>query len=552
MAGTADVDVQDGTGTADGNNSASNDNGPNGETPSLGVSIDLSSLFRPPTRPANPPLPSTFTLAGDPFTQPVGPKKTLPPEARPIDFFQQIFDDSLLHRIVYETNLYAEQKGKYAKTWYDLTVPELKAFLGACILMGITRMPRATQYWLKSDIFGVFPVITGALVRDRFMDILWTLHFNDNEKAAPRGSSEYDKLYKVNPLVDKLSKNFLALYNPHRENSIDEAMVIYKGQSSLKQYMPKKPIKRGFKVWCRCDSKNGYTCSFQVYTGKIGNTTEKNLGARVVKDLSAPIKGKGYHLYFDNFFSSPRLLADLVAEEIYCVGTVVTNRKEFPKFGKACINALGRGDHLEKQVIGDAVHCFVWRDRKPVAFVDTICDPSETTVVSRKLSDGNHADFTCPVAVKLYNQNMGGVDLADQLRKAYTCSRKSKSRWYMCLFWFFYDVAIQNSYILFCESPNHDLPRYISGRSKYTHLEYRRDLAKQLIATFTNRKHVGRPKKRPSKSSVHYPKRFDCARDCVHCSTTEKRVRPSTGCETCNLHMCIDCFKPYHIKHKLT
>ena len=59
-------------------------------------------------------------------------------------------------------------------------------------------MPRATQYWLKSDIFGVFPVITGALVRDRFIDILWTLHFNDNEKAAPRGSSEYDKLSAIN------------------------------------------------------------------------------------------------------------------------------------------------------------------------------------------------------------------------------------------------------------------------------------------------------------------------------------------------------------------
>ena len=49
MAGTADVDVQDETGTADGNNSASDDNGPNGGTPSLGISIDLSSLFRPPT-----------------------------------------------------------------------------------------------------------------------------------------------------------------------------------------------------------------------------------------------------------------------------------------------------------------------------------------------------------------------------------------------------------------------------------------------------------------------------------------------------------------------
>ena len=78
MAGTADHDVQDGTGAADGNNSANNGSGPNGGTPSLGVSIDLSSLFRPPTRPVNPTLPSTFILAGDPFMQPVGPKKLFP------------------------------------------------------------------------------------------------------------------------------------------------------------------------------------------------------------------------------------------------------------------------------------------------------------------------------------------------------------------------------------------------------------------------------------------------------------------------------------------
>jgi len=32
------------------------------------------------------------------------------------------------------------------------------------------------------------------------------------------------------------------------------------------------------------------------------------------------------------------------------------SRKEFPKFGKTLINALGRGDHLEKQLMGDAVH----------------------------------------------------------------------------------------------------------------------------------------------------------------------------------------------------
>jgi len=46
----------------------------------------------------------------------------------------------------------------------------------------------------------------------------------------------------------------------------------------------------------------------------------------------------------------------------------------------------------------------------------------------------------------------------------------------------------------------------------------------------------------------HYPTNFKVARDCVHCSKPEKRKRPSFGCETCNTHICLDCFKPYHIK----
>ena len=73
------------------------------------------------------------------------------------------------------------------------------------------------------------------------------------------------------------------------------------------------------------------TCCFQVYTGKVGDTSEKNLGARVVTDLSKDVLNKGFHLYFDNFFSSPSLLADLCTKKTYCVGTVRVNRKHFPK-----------------------------------------------------------------------------------------------------------------------------------------------------------------------------------------------------------------------------
>ncbi|KYN18638.1 hypothetical protein ALC57_09044 [Trachymyrmex cornetzi] len=59
----------------------------------------------------------------------------------------------------------------------------------------------------------------------------------------------------------------------------------YISRNTMKQYMPQKPIKRGYKVWVRSDM-NGYVCEFQMYTGKIGNAAEKNLLERVIKDLS--------------------------------------------------------------------------------------------------------------------------------------------------------------------------------------------------------------------------------------------------------------------------
>ena len=97
------------------------------------------------------------------------------------------------------------------------------------------------------------------------------------------------------------------------------------------------------------------------------------------------IQGKNYFLFFDNFFSSPTLLADLISSQIYCVGTVAANRKEYPKFAKSRVIALERGQHIATQVLAKKVHCFVWKDRKPVHFVDTICKDERMDVVSRRL-----------------------------------------------------------------------------------------------------------------------------------------------------------------------
>ena len=46
------------------------------------------------------------------------------------------------------------------------------------------------------------------------------------------------------------------------------------------------PTKRGFEVWCLCESSSGYLLSFSAYTGATEHT-EFNLGEKVILHVSA-------------------------------------------------------------------------------------------------------------------------------------------------------------------------------------------------------------------------------------------------------------------------
>ncbi|GFV56862.1 piggyBac transposable element-derived protein 4 [Trichonephila clavipes] len=121
---------------------------------------------------------------------------------------------------------------------------------------------------------------------------------------------------------------FLKVFKPGQKQAIDENMIKFRERSSLKQYIPKKPIKRGYKVWMRCDS-SGFACEFQIYTGKT-EEVERNLGERIIRDLSQKLLGKNHVLFFDNYFTYD-LLKHLEALNITSCGTVNMSRKNLPK-----------------------------------------------------------------------------------------------------------------------------------------------------------------------------------------------------------------------------
>ena len=70
--------------------------------------------------------------------------------------------------------------------WVEVTIPELKAYFGFCILMGLVKLPALEDYW-KVDPFLHFPPIAGQITRQRFRDISRYLHFSDNTTLALRG-----------------------------------------------------------------------------------------------------------------------------------------------------------------------------------------------------------------------------------------------------------------------------------------------------------------------------------------------------------------------------
>ena len=190
----------------------------------------------------NPQRSETSDITCEPFVEKVGPNVSI--SARNLDIFKLFFTTTLIDLIVEQTNLCASQVTQYAQ-WSKVTAVEIWAYFGFMILMGINHLPALADYWKLDPTYRYSP-IANRITRDRFLEITRYLHFVDNTCLLPRTDPNYDKLGKIRPIIDHLSHQLLTVYNPHREASIDEAMVAFKGRSSMKQYVPKKPVKRGF------------------------------------------------------------------------------------------------------------------------------------------------------------------------------------------------------------------------------------------------------------------------------------------------------------------
>lgn len=194
---------------------------------------------------------------------------------REVEFFNFYFTEDIITLMVTQTNLYAEQfitqnpTSIYAQPhrWTPVYAREMRTFWGLVLLMGLVKKPSIRSYW-STDILYHTPMFRMAMSRTRFEAILRFLHYSDNAQCPPRDDPNYDRLYKLRPLLEHFSAKFAQAYTPQKHIAIDESLVHFKGRLQFRQYLPSKRARYGVKMYKLCESTSGYTHRFRIYEGR--------------------------------------------------------------------------------------------------------------------------------------------------------------------------------------------------------------------------------------------------------------------------------------------
>ncbi|KAL4103748.1 hypothetical protein QTP88_019089 [Uroleucon formosanum] len=347
---------------------------------SLSYNVNEYNWFTDPPVVENIPFMSTANL------------KCIPEGNQPIDYFNFLFSDELLDHLVKEANAYAVDIFLTTASvnarichWTDTNRSEIKIFFSLLFHMGTIKLSRIEDYWKTSVLFNI-PFFREHMSRNRFMLLLRALHFSRNTQEgelAPR-----NRLYKIQPIVDYFNSKMNEIYEPSKNLSIDESMVLWRGRLIFRQYIKNKRHKYGVKMYMLTEPWE-LIHRIMVYSGQGQDVSEDSTHTEFVVEK----------------------LMD---------GTLRSNRKNNPK--DVIEKKLKKGESICRYT-NDGICVAKWRDKRDVLMISSEF-PHEMNEITTKKKEVKIK----PISVKKYNENMSGVDRQDQMSAYYPFERKTL-RW---------------------------------------------------------------------------------------------------------------------------
>ena len=369
--------------------------------------------------------------------------------------------------------------------------------------------------------------------RNRFEEILSFIHLADNANL-----DKGDKFAKVTPFVKLINKKCVKNFPSKEQVAVDESMIPYFGRHSAKQYIMNQPIRFGYKVWVIA-TRNGYCIVFIPYVGKgLQIDKELGLGGSVVVELVSKLPENGYDVYFDNFFTSTKLLSELSRRGIRGTGTCRSNRtQKCPLATDLKKKPRGSYDYMSDPS-SNLLVC-QWHDNNLVTMASNCHGIAPLQKAERwSLAEKKKIQVTQPFLVSQYNAWMGGVDQMDQNIAVHRTSIR-KRKWWWPFFPYILDLCTQNAWTMFREN------RQVSD---FDQLSFIREVVDVYSKRYLFRPSIHRGIGRTPAVSKRVPAdaRFDGIGH--YCTPTDGQRRKCGQCKERTQISCIKCDIGLHAK----
>ncbi|CAM5101812.1 unnamed protein product [Eretmochelys imbricata] len=396
------------------------------------------------------------------FKDSFGPTRKMPQTASAMDFFQLFVPDNVLKNMVVQTNMYAKKyQERFGKddAWMDVTLTEMKAFLGYMISTSIHHCESVLSIW--SSGFYSNRSIALIMTQPRFEKILKYFHI-----VAFRSSQMTHGLYKIQPFLDSLQYGFDSAFRPSQTQVLHEPLIdedpVFIATCTERELRKRK--KRKFSLWVRQCSSTGFICQIYVHLkeggGADGLDALKNkpqLHSMVAKSLCQNASGKNYIIFTGPSITSLNLFEEFEKQEIYCCGLLSSRKSDCTGLPPSMLHnpdaPQSRGQYRIKMKGNMSLIC--WYNKGHFRFLTNAYSPVQQGVIIKRKS----GEIPCPLAVEAFAAHLSYICKYDDKYSKYFISHKPNKTWQQ-VFWFTISIAINNAYILYKMSDAYHVKRY--------------------------------------------------------------------------------------------
>uniref|UniRef100_A0A5F4VS18 PiggyBac transposable element derived 5 n=1 Tax=Callithrix jacchus TaxID=9483 RepID=A0A5F4VS18_CALJA len=391
-----------------------------------------------------------------------GPTRKMPPSASAVDFFQLFVPDNVLKNMVVQTNMYAKKfQERFGSdgAWVEVTLTEMKAFLGYMISTSISHCESVLSIWSG----GFYSNHSLALVMSqaRFEKILKYFHV-----VAFRSSQTTHGLYKVQPFLDSLQSSFDSAFRPSQTQVLHEPLIdedpVFIATCTERELRKRK--KRKFSLWVRQCSSTGFIIQIYVHLkeggGPDGLDALKNkpqLHSMVARSLCRNAAGKNYIIFTGPSITSLTLFEEFEKQGIYCCGLLSARKSDCTGLPLSMLTnpatPPARGQYQIKMKGNMSLIC--WYNKGHFRFLTNAYSPVQQGVIIKRKS----GEIPCPLAVEAFAAHLSYICRYDDKYSKYFISHKPNKTWQQ-VFWFAISIAINNAYILYKMSDAYHVKRF--------------------------------------------------------------------------------------------